>query len=122
MPRLQSRGVLGPPGTISGHSKQGRYLRAVEAQLLESLPAPTAAQRHLVAHVCRLAYRLTQLEESFQAEELPSLDELRIYSSLHGQYVSAYRELFGKSSARVAEPPAPPSLGRLFVSEASDAA
>jgi hypothetical protein len=113
----------GAQGRVSAHSVQGRYLKDCEQRLLSSLaPDPSPAQRLLVSRLCRLAWRLEQLENSLQSGD-PSLDSLRVYGTLHQNWVNGVRELLSGKSNRPPEIPAPPSLSGFFAAdEASDAA
>jgi hypothetical protein len=72
-PRGNQRGVLGPysriidkgaRGAINGRSREGRYLAAFEAQLLEHLGRPPSiVERALITRCARLSLHLELIDE-----------------------------------------------------------
>jgi hypothetical protein len=60
--RVIDRGALG--SAINGSSREGRFLRAYEAELVDHCGgAPSAVQRALIVRACRLALHLELMDE-----------------------------------------------------------
>jgi len=91
-PRGNQAGVLGPysrvidrgaRGAISGNTREGRFLAAYEAMLVEHVGgAPNIVQRALITRASRLALHLEIMDERSLAEGKP----LTTHDHLH--YVS----------------------------------
>jgi hypothetical protein len=63
---LIDRGALG--GAIPGNSREGRFLRAYEAMLVEHLGSPSILQKAMIARASRVALHLELLDESVFCE------------------------------------------------------
>ena len=88
--RCLNRGAL---GNISGRSREGRFLRALERQLLEHLgPEPTLPQRLLVARIARASLRVEMIEEKVTDGTATELDG-KILHNLHGSLRLMLREI-----------------------------
>lgn len=98
--RVLARGSLG--GKIDGRSREGRFLRAFEADLLKQLPGPaSAAQALLVRRASRAALRLELMDEEMMEKGEISAHAGRVYGALGNNLRLALKELGIK-------PPAPP--------------
>lgn len=99
--RCLNRGAL---GNISGRSREGRFLRALERDLLEHLgPEPTLPQRLLVARVARASLRIEMLEEKIADGRATELDG-KILHNLHGSLRLMLREI-GQAERTTTKPP-----------------
>ena len=103
--RCLNRGAL---GNISGRSREGRFLRALERQLLEHLgPEPSLPQRLLVARIARASLRIELLEEKIAEGSATELDG-KILHNLHGSLRLMLREIGEPVAAK------PPTLADLM--------
>jgi hypothetical protein len=88
--RRLNRGAL---GNISGRSREGRFIRALERDLLELLgPDPTLPSRLLVSRIARASLRIEMLEEKI-ADGLATELDGKILHNLHGSLRLMLREI-----------------------------
>jgi hypothetical protein len=101
-------------GTISGRSREGRYIKTVSAQLTEHIGgSPSAAQRMLIARLARVMLRLELFDEKMAAgKPFTDLDG-RIYNSL----LNSFRLLLREVGIRAAPAPTK-SLAEIIAAEA----
>jgi hypothetical protein len=98
--RTFRRGAIG--ATIDGRSREGRYLRAIEADLIEHAGgAPSTTQKILIHRCARLMLRLELFDERLTAGELTAHDA-RVYNALQNSLRLALRELGVKGKAEKA--------------------
>lgn len=98
--RVFGRGAV---GKLNGRSREGRYLRDVEVQLLEHVgPSPTVTQRILVSRASRAMLRLKLFDEKMSSGEEMTVSGGRIYGALHNALRLCLREfgLKGKAPAK----------------------
>jgi hypothetical protein len=94
--RTFNRGAIGH--SIDGRSREGRFLRAFEAQLSEHIGGkPSIAERMLISRLARIALRLEMFDEKLSAGTLTDHDG-RIYGALHNSFRLMLRELGIKGS------------------------
>jgi hypothetical protein len=109
---LFEHGVL---GHAIENSVQGRYLRAVESAFLQAVRRPNPAQRLLIANAAQLAWQLRELEKGMlRPNGSVPVDTIRVYKQVHNQFLSIWRELLGRPSAR--GPDDPVSVGAALAS------
>jgi hypothetical protein len=95
--RTLTRGVIG--AAIDGRSKEGRYLRAVEADLTDHAGgALTTTQKILVHRCARLMLRLEIFDEKLTTGEMTGHDA-RTYNALQNSLRLALRDLGLKGKA-----------------------
>ena len=88
--RMLRRGVIG--GGVDGRSKAGRYLKAVEADLLADLGGPPSmAQKIAIHRIARLMLRLELFDEKLGAGL--TAHDARTYNALQNSLRIALREL-----------------------------
>jgi hypothetical protein len=93
--RTLSRGVIG--ATIDGRSREGRYLRAIEADLVQHAGgSPSTTQKILIHRCARLMLRLDLFDQRLTAGEMTSHDA-RTYNALQNSLRLALRDLGLKS-------------------------
>ena len=93
--RTLDRGILG--AGIDGRSKEGRYLRAVEAELVEHLGGKTSTTQRIAIHrAARLMLRLELFDQRLTAKEFTSHDA-RTYNALQNSLRLMLKELGLKS-------------------------
>jgi hypothetical protein len=98
--RLLRRGSLGDQ--IDGRSKEGRFLRDVERELLAPLgPQPSFGQRLLARRASRLALRLELFDSEAARGKDWSAHDLRTYHALQNGLRLLVREL---ADLKVAKP------------------
>jgi hypothetical protein len=100
--RLLSRGAIG--GSIDGRSREGRFLRAFEAELTKHIGGnPTVTQRVLIRRAARAMLRLELFDEKMAAGEWTDKDG-KVYGGLSNSIRLIMRELGLKGSAVAANP------------------
>jgi|SRR5579864_7180777 len=86
-------------GTVDLRSREGRYLRAVEAQLIEHIGGkPSAAQRLLIGRIARVSLQLALFDEKLAAGNWTDHDA-RTYGGLSSSFRLLLREIGLKSIA-----------------------
>ena len=101
--RTLDRGVIG--SGIDGRSKEGRYLRAVEAELVEHLGGKKSTTQRIAIHrAARLMLRLEIFDQKLTGGEFTSHDA-RVYNALQNSLRLMLKELGLK--ANVDTKPAP---------------
>lgn len=99
MQRIGPQSRLLDHGSLDGRSVEGRFLRAIEAQLAEHVGGqPSVSQRLLIARVARVALRLELYDRKLAAGEFTDHDG-RVYNALHNALRLGLRELGMKSTA-----------------------
>ncbi|HEX4113637.1 MAG TPA: hypothetical protein VH020_13980 [Stellaceae bacterium] len=108
-PTTANQGRIGPysrllaRGAVSGRTREGKFLRAVEAQLAEHVGgSPSLPQRMLISRLARVALRLELFDEKMANGKTTDLDA-RVYGGLHNSFRLLLRELGLKATA--AKPP-----------------
>ena len=88
---------------ISGRTPEGRFIRAVEAQLSEHVGgSPSIVQRMLIRRLANVSLRLELLDRKF-AKAKPTDFDTKMYGALHNSFRLLCREIGLKG----AEPPVP---------------
>jgi hypothetical protein len=96
--RVLRRGSLGDQ--VDGRSKEGRFLRDVERELLAPLgPEPSFGQRLLARRAARLALQLELLDERAAQGKEWSTHDLRAYHAMQNGLRLHVRELGLKAVA-----------------------
>ncbi len=86
-------------GSLSGRSREGRYIRALETQLYAHLGgAPSITQRLAISRLARVSLRLQLFDEKIDAGSLTDHDA-RVYGALHNAFRLLIRELGLKPAA-----------------------
>lgn len=86
-------------GTVNGRSREGRFLRAFEAQLTAHVGgAPSITQRMLISRLARVALRLELFDEKLAAGPITDVDS-RTYGALHNSFRLMLRDLGIKGAA-----------------------
>ena len=97
--RTLCRGVIGD--AIDGRSKEGRYLRAVEAELVDHLGGQTSTTQRIAIHrAARLMLRLEIFDKKLTAGEFTSHDA-RVYNALQNSLRLMLKELGMKPQAAI---------------------
>jgi hypothetical protein len=92
-PRIGPHSRLLQRGTVDGRSREGRYLRAIEARLLDHIGAgASCAQRMLINRLARVALRLELFDEKMAAGPTTDHDG-RVYGALHNSFRLMLREI-----------------------------
>jgi hypothetical protein len=92
------RGVIG--GGIDGRSRAARYLKAVEADLVEHVGGkPTMTQRIAIHRIARLMLRLELIDEGLTKAGGLTAHDGRLYNALQNSLRIALREL-GQTNKR----------------------
>jgi len=100
--RVFGRGAV---GKLDGRSREGRYLRAVEAELLEHVgPAATVTQRILVGRAARAMLRLELFDEKMSAGKELTTQDGHVYGALNNALRLCLRELGLKGKAPAKAP------------------
>lgn len=90
--RILARGSLG--GRIDGRSREGRFLRAFEGDLIKQLGgSPSAAQAFLIRRAARSALRLELMDEELSEKGDVSAHAGRVYGALSNALRLTLREL-----------------------------
>jgi hypothetical protein len=90
--RTLRRGVIG--AAIDGRSKEGRYLKAVEADLTTDLGGPPSMAQTIAIHRCaRLMLRLEKIDEGLAKAGGLTAHDGRLYNALQNSLRIALREL-----------------------------
>jgi hypothetical protein len=108
--RRLRRGALGT--LYDGRSEQGRFVRMMEAQLVEHIGIPTVTQRLLIDRAVRLRLLIDAFEGKLTAGDFTSLDQ-RTYGGLSSQFRLVLREL----GLKAAESDRVPSLSDYLASK-----
>jgi hypothetical protein len=89
--RTLHRGAIGH--SVDGRSREGRFLRAFEAQLAQHVGGkPSTAQRILISRLARTALRLELFDEKLTAGKLTDYDT-KVYGALHNSFRLMMREI-----------------------------
>jgi hypothetical protein len=100
---MLSRGVIG--AGIDGRSKEGRYLRAIEAELVDHLGGQTSTTQRIAIHrAARIMLRLEIFDQRLSAGEFTAHDA-RIYNALQNSLRLMLKELGLKPKAEVKPSP-----------------
>src|SRR5215469_8297812 len=88
----------GPVAAVDGRSSEGRYIRALEAELLATLPgSPSVTDRLLIDRLIRLRLQLDELENKIEEARAGrghwTDHDLRVYSAVGNQYRLTLKEL-----------------------------
>jgi hypothetical protein len=90
-------------GTISGRSTEGRFIRAIEAQLRQHVgSSPTFPEQMLIKRLAIVSLRLELFDRKLAAGEPITDHDARVYASLHNSFRLMIREL----GLKAAPPPA----------------
>ena len=115
--RALKRGVIGD--AIDGRSREGKFLRGVEAELVDSVGgAPSFAQRMLIRRAARALLRLELLDQKMSDGSWTDHDA-RTFGGLSNNLRLTLREL-GLKGAPVTT--APPSLAEIAARHGKPAA
>ena len=115
MQRVGPQSRLLEHGSLDGRSVEGRFLRAIEAQLSEHVGGrPTVAQHLLISRVARVALRLELYDRKLAAGEFTDHDG-RVYNALHNALRLGLREIGMKAAVAKA-----PSLADIAAQIAAD--
>jgi hypothetical protein len=94
-------------GSLSGRSREGRYIRALETQLLAHVGGrPSVTERLAIQRLARVSLRLQLFDEKIDAGAAMTDHDSRVYGALHNSFRLLIRELGLKSDAA----PKAPSL------------
>jgi hypothetical protein len=105
-PRLGPYSRLLDHGTVDGRSREGRFLRATEARLLDHIGAgASCAQRMLINRLARVALRLELFDEKMAAGPITDHDG-RVYGALHNSFRLMLREIGLRAMPAPARPDA----------------
>ena len=90
--RTLERGAIG--ASISGKSREGRYLRAFEAKILAQMgPETTFLTKITASRLAKVALRLELFDEKIVSGEGLTDHDGRVYNALHNSFRLLVREL-----------------------------
>jgi len=94
-----------PLGRPDGRTREARYLRDVEAAMVEHIGEPSFTQRVLITRAARAMLRLAQFDDQMATGKELSDHSGRVYGALNNTLRLALRELGLKGGS--AKPKAP---------------
>jgi hypothetical protein len=106
-------------GSCDGRSREGRFLRAVRAELGEMVGGdPTPAERTLIERTCWVRLHLALIDERVAAGAVLSAHDMRSYTAYTSTLVTLLRQLRLLRGKTEAEPPTPRLVDLLVAGEA----
>jgi hypothetical protein len=120
-----TRLARGPVATVDGRSAEGRYIRALEAELIATLPGPiSVTDRLLIDRLIRLRLQLDALENKIEEARAGrgkwTDHDIRVYSAVGNQYRLTLRELRTLPTNNQPKKRGRPSAARLLVQAAAE--
>jgi len=110
--KLIDRGAVG--AAIDGRSREGRYLRAYEAMLVEHVGGrPSIIERAMIARAARVALHLELLDEKSLAESRPLTGHDMAW---YAAWSNCLTRILGRLGLKTPDKPAP-SLSDLLAGE-----
>jgi hypothetical protein len=93
-------------GGVNGSSREGRFLRDLEAQLVAHIGGkPSAAERLLIGRLARVALRLELFDIKIESGKDMTVFDAKIYGALHNSFRLMLRELGLKSAPSTSPDP-----------------
>jgi hypothetical protein len=94
-------------GSVDGRSREGRFLRAVRAELSEMVGNPTPAENVAIERAAWLRLHIALIDERVAAGAILSAHDMRSYTAYSSTLLAAMRRLRNSEGKTASEPPGP---------------